>query len=74
MAYRSSLFDFPGAQFRRRGPVVVPPVSIGYGFGPFSEKVIYDASSGLGVGRWSCSSALSWMLSKKLERVAERAT
>ncbi len=49
-------------------------VSIGYGFGTVSEKVMNDASSGLGVVMLVAFLGLSWILSKKLERVAERAT
>ena len=49
-------------------------VSIGYGFGHVSEKVMSDASSGLGFVMLVVFLGVSWLLSKKLERVAERAT
>jgi membrane protein DedA with SNARE-associated domain len=49
-------------------------VSIGYGFGQVSEKVMSDASSGLGFVMLVVFLGASWFLSKKLERVAERAT
>ena len=48
-------------------------VSAGYAFGQVSEKVMSDASSGLGLIMLLAFLGLSWMLSKKLERVAERA-
>jgi membrane protein DedA with SNARE-associated domain len=47
-------------------------VSAGYAFGQLSEKVMSDASSGLGLVMLIVFLALSWVLSKKLERVAER--
>ncbi len=47
-------------------------VSAGYGFGHVSEKVMSDASSGLGFVLLVAFLGLSWMLSKKLERVVER--
>ena len=47
-------------------------VSAGYAFGQFSEKVMNDASSGLGLVMLVVFLGLSWILSKKLERVAER--
>ena len=47
-------------------------VSAGYDFGQVSEKVMSDASSGLGLVMLLAFLGLSWMLSKKLERVAER--
>lgn len=48
-------------------------VSVGYAFGHISEKVMSDASSGLGLVMLVLFLGLSWILSKKLERVAERA-
>ena len=48
-------------------------VSVGYGFGHVSEKVMSDASSGLGLVMLVAFLGLSWILSKKLEQVAERA-
>ncbi len=47
-------------------------VSAGYAFGRVSEKVMSDASSGLGLAMLVAFLGLSWILSKKLERVAER--
>ena len=47
-------------------------VSIGYVFGQVSEKLMSDASSGLGLVMLVTFLGLSWILSKKLERVVER--
>jgi len=47
-------------------------VSAGYAFGQVSEKVMSDASSGLGLVMLVAFLGLSWILSKKLERVLER--
>jgi len=47
-------------------------VSAGYVFGHLSEKVMSDASSGLGLVMLVGFLGLSWILSKKLERVIER--
>lgn len=47
-------------------------VSAGYAFGQLSEKVMNDASQGVGIVMLVLFLGLSWMLSKKLERVAER--
>jgi len=47
-------------------------VSVGFAFGQVSEKLMSDASSGLGVVMLIAFLGLSWVLSKKLERVAER--
>jgi len=47
-------------------------VAAGYAFGQVSEKVMNDASSGLGIVMLILFLGLSWILSKKLERVAER--
>ncbi|MFH1343150.1 MAG: DedA family protein [Pseudomonadota bacterium] len=49
-------------------------VSVGYAFGQVSEKVMSDASSGLGLVMLVLFLGASWIVSKKLERVAERAT
>jgi len=48
-------------------------VSAGYAFGQVSEKVMSDASSGLGLVMLVLFLGASWVFSKKLERVAERA-
>jgi membrane protein DedA with SNARE-associated domain len=47
-------------------------VSAGYAFGQVSEKVMSDASSGLGLVMLLAFLALGWVLSKKLERIFER--
>jgi membrane protein DedA with SNARE-associated domain len=47
-------------------------VSAGYAFGQVSEKLMTDASSALGVVMLVGFLGLSWILSKKLERVVER--
>lgn len=47
-------------------------VSAGYAFGQVSEKLMSDASSALGVVMLVLFLGLSWILSKKLERVVER--
>jgi membrane protein DedA with SNARE-associated domain len=47
-------------------------VSAGYAFGEVSEKVMSDASSGLGLVLLVVFLGLSWILSRKLELVARR--
>src|SRR4029077_16542495 len=47
-------------------------VSAGYAFGELSEKMMNDASSGLGLVMLFAFLGFSWFLSKKLERVLER--
>ncbi len=47
-------------------------VSAGYAFGQVSEKVMSDASSGLGLVMLFAFLGLSWILSKKLERALDR--
>ena len=47
-------------------------VSAGYAFGQVSEKLMSDASSGLGIVMLVVFLGLSWIVSKKLERVVER--
>jgi membrane protein DedA with SNARE-associated domain len=47
-------------------------VSAGYAFGQVSEKVMTDASSGVGLAMLLAFLGLSWVLSRKLERVVER--
>jgi membrane protein DedA with SNARE-associated domain len=47
-------------------------VSVGYAFGQVSEKLMSDASSSLGIVMLVVFLGLSWILSKKLERVVER--
>ena len=47
-------------------------VSIGYSFGQFSEKALNDASSGVGIAMLVAFLALSWYLSRRLERYIEQ--
>jgi membrane protein DedA with SNARE-associated domain len=47
-------------------------VSAGYAFGQVSEKIMNDASSGLGLVMLVAFLGLSWLLSKKLDRAMER--
>jgi membrane protein DedA with SNARE-associated domain len=47
-------------------------VSVGYAFGQVSEKLMNDASSGLGLVMLVAFLGLSWILSKNLDRVVER--
>ena len=44
----------------------------GYAFGQVSEKLMSDASSGIGLVMLVAFLGLSWILSRKLERVVER--
>ena len=46
-------------------------VSIGYGFGQFSEEALNDASAGLGIMMLIVFLALSWYLSRRLEQLIE---
>jgi uncharacterized protein (TIGR03382 family) len=47
-------------------------VSAGYAFGQFSEKAMNNASSGLGIAMLVAFLGLSWLLSRRLERIVER--
>jgi len=47
-------------------------LSAGHAFGQISEKLLNDAFSGIGMVMLIVFLALSWILSKKLERVAEQ--
>lgn len=47
-------------------------VSIGYGFGQFSEKALNDASSGVGIVMLIAFLGLSWYLGRRLERLIEQ--
>jgi len=47
-------------------------LSAGHAFGQISEKLLNDAFSGIGMVMLIVFLALSWVLSKKLERVAEQ--
>ena len=46
-------------------------VSLGYGFGQFSEKTLNEASSGLGLVMLIGFIGLSWYLSRRLEQIME---
>ncbi len=48
-------------------------LSAGFAFGRLSEKLMNDASAGLGAVMLLVFLLLSWILSRKLERIAERA-
>jgi len=47
-------------------------LSAGYAFGRISEKLMNDASAGLGAVMLLVFLLLSWILSRKLERIVER--
>jgi len=47
-------------------------VSVGYAFGQVSEKVMSEASSGLGLVMLVAFLGVSWIVSRKLDRVAEQ--
>jgi membrane protein DedA with SNARE-associated domain len=47
-------------------------VSAGYAFGQVSEKVMGNASSGVGLAMLLAFLGLAWFLSKRLERVLKR--
>jgi len=47
-------------------------LSVGHAFGQISEKLLSDAFSGFGIAMLIVFLALSWVLSKKLERVVEQ--
>ena len=49
-------------------------VAAGYAFGQLSEKVMSDASHGVGLVMLALFLGLSWLLSRRLERVAESST
>jgi membrane protein DedA with SNARE-associated domain len=47
-------------------------LSAGHAFGQISEKLLNDAFSGIGMVMLIIFLALSWILSRKLERIAEQ--
>lgn len=49
-------------------------VSAGYAFGQLSEQVLRDASQGVGLVMLALFLGVSWLLGRRLERVAESAT
>jgi membrane protein DedA with SNARE-associated domain len=74
-AYGMSQLSWPpflALNFIAAGIWSVAVVSAGYAFGQVSEKVLNDASSGLGAVMLVAFLGLSWLLSKKLERAVER--
>ena len=66
------LYTFLALNFVAAGLWSGAVVSAGYAFGQVSEQLMNDASSGLGIVMLIAFLGLSWILSKKLERVAER--
>jgi membrane protein DedA with SNARE-associated domain len=50
----------------------VAVVSVGYAFGQLSEKVMNDASQTVGLVMLVAFLGVSWLLSRKLEQVAEK--
>lgn len=63
---------FLALNFVAAGLWAVAVVMAGYAFGQVSEKLMNDASSGLGLVMLVAFLGLSWFLSRKLERIAER--
>lgn len=63
---------FLALNFVAAGLWAVAVVMAGYAFGHVSEKLMSDASSTLGLVMLVGFLGLSWFLSKKLERIAER--
>jgi len=63
---------FLALNFAAAGLCSCAVVSAGYAFGHVSEKVMSDVSSSLAFGLLVAFLGLSWILSKKLERVVER--
>lgn len=63
---------FLALNFVAAGIWSVAVVMAGYAFGQVSEKLMNDASSGLGMVMLIAFLGLSWYLSKRLERVVER--
>ena len=49
-------------------------ISLGYGFGQFSEKALNNASSSLGIVMLIVFIGLSWYLSRRLEELIEQET
>src|SRR5690606_35881069 len=62
---------FLALNFVAAGIWSVAVLSVGYGFGHVSEKTMTDASSHLGLAMLVAFLGLSWVLSKRLERLAE---
>jgi membrane protein DedA with SNARE-associated domain len=73
-AYGMSQVPWPtflALNFVAAGLWAVGLVSVGFAFGQVSEKMMTDASSQLGVATLVGFLALSWFLSKRLERIME---
>ena len=47
-------------------------ISLGYAFGQMSEKIMSDASSGLGLAMLVLFLVVAWLLSRKLQRMVVR--
>lgn len=63
---------FLALNFVAAGVWSVAVVSAGYAFGQVSENLMNDASSGLGLVMLVVFLALSWIMSKRLDRIVER--
>lgn len=75
-AYGMSTLSWPGflaLNFVAAGLWSCAIVSAGYAFGQVSEKLLNDASSGLGLTMLIVFLGASWILSRKLEHFAEAA-
>ena len=75
IAYGMSRISWPvflAMNFIAAGLWATVTVSAGYFFGYVSEKAMSDASSGVGIGLLVGFLALSWWLSRRLERALER--
>jgi membrane protein DedA with SNARE-associated domain len=74
-AYGISRLPWPtflALNFAAAGLWACAVVLTGYAFGQVSEKVMNDASSGLGVVMLIAFLGVSWFLSRRLERAVER--
>lgn len=68
---RMGWLPFLGLNFIAAGLWSAAIVSIGFACGQVSEKLMSDASSGVGLAMLVVFLGLSWILSRKLERVIE---
>ena len=74
-AYGASALSWPrflALNFVAAGLWAGIAVSIGYGFGFVSEKTMTDALSAFGIAMLAAFLALTWFLTRRLERVMER--
>jgi membrane protein DedA with SNARE-associated domain len=69
---RLSWPNFLALNFAAAGLWSCAIVSTGYAFGQLSEKLMNDASSGIGLVMLVAFLGLSWILGKSLDRVVER--